>query len=117
MTTQLTGLRPRPWLLALLLALVSVFSNAESTRTLSAHVVVQFTEGVADPNAPEFIENLAVRVGAPLAYVHPAGVNGHLILIRHLTSAAQFAQVMAALTADQQIVTVRQRGVLAPERR
>ncbi|MDH4275099.1 MAG: hypothetical protein OEW08_08675 [Gammaproteobacteria bacterium] len=104
------------WLLVVLLSVLGLQAYADTLRMLSAHVVVQFTEGVTQPDTAEFIDELATRVGAPLAYVRPAGSKGHLILIRHLKNSAQLDEVVAALGADQQIVTVQPRGKLEPER-
>ena len=105
------------WLLIALSSSGLVFNAVQAAHPsfMSAHVVVQFTENIADPSSPEFIDDLATRVGAPLAYVRQAGANGHLLLIRHLQGKDQLNQVMSALEGDQSIVAVKPRGRLEPE--
>ena len=111
----LKGVKHGLVVMALWAAVFSPAGAANAKKQLSAHVVVQFTESINNPSASDFIDDLATRVGAPLVYLRPTG-RGHLLLIRHLSNAGQFDQVLSAMSTDQSIVTVHPRGKLEPER-
>lgn len=70
-----------------------------------ARIVVEFSESVAHPEEPEYINELSDYVGLPLSYLKAMPGGAHVLGVSRITNADQLERVLRQLSRRDEVVS------------